>query len=79
MVKEGIVLGHRILEKGIEVYPAKVEVRERLSPPIFLKGLRSLLGHEGFYTSPIKDFLKIAHSLCKIHEKDVNSILMNPS
>ena len=30
MVKEGIVLGHRISEKGIEVDRAKVEVIERL-------------------------------------------------
>ena len=30
MVKEGIVLGHRILEKGIEVAKAKVEVIDRL-------------------------------------------------
>ena len=35
MVKEGIVLGHRILEKGIEVDRVKVEVIERL-PPTYL-------------------------------------------
>ena len=35
MLKEGIVLGHRILEKGIEVDRAKVEVIERL-PPTYL-------------------------------------------
>ena len=34
MVKEGIVLGHRISEKGIEVDRAKVEVIERLTPPM---------------------------------------------
>ena len=37
MVKDGIVLGHRISEKGIEVDRAKVEVIERLSPPISVK------------------------------------------
>ena len=35
MVKEGILLGHRISEKGIEVDRAKVEVIERL-PPLIL-------------------------------------------
>ena len=49
MVKEGIVLGHRISEKGIEVDRPKVEVIKRLPPPIFVKGVRSFLGHAGFY------------------------------
>ena len=63
MVKEGIVLGHRISEKGIEVYRAKVEVIERLPPPISVKGVRSFPGHVGFYRRFIKDFSKIAHPL----------------
>ncbi|XP_015084260.1 uncharacterized protein LOC107027676 [Solanum pennellii] len=45
MVKEGIVLGHRISKKEIEVDQAKVEVIEKLSPPISVKGVRSVLGH----------------------------------
>ena len=49
MAKEGIILGHRISEKGIEVDRAKVEVIERLPPPISVKGVRSFLGHAGFY------------------------------
>ena len=69
-MKVGIVLGHRISEKGIEVDRAKVEVIERLSPPISLKGIRSFLGHAGFYRRFIKDFSKIAHPLCKLLEKD---------
>ena len=48
MVKEGILLGHRISEKGIEVDRAKVEVIKRLPPPISIKGVRSFLGHAGF-------------------------------
>ena len=70
MVKEGIVLGHRISEKGIEVYLAKVEVIERIPLPISVKGVRSFLGHAGFYRSFIKDFSKFAHPLCKLPEKE---------
>ena len=60
MVKEGIVLGHRISEKGIEVDRAKVEVIERLPPPISAKGVRSFLGQANFYRRFIKDFSKIS-------------------
>ena len=34
MVREGIVLGHKISCKGIEVDPAKIDVIERLPPPL---------------------------------------------
>ena len=56
MVKVGIILGHRISEKGIEVDRAKVEVIERLPPPISVKGVTSFLGHAGFYWRFIKVF-----------------------
>jgi hypothetical protein len=49
MVREGIVLGHKISEKGIEVDKAKIEVIEQLLPPTNVKGIRSFLGHAGFY------------------------------
>ena len=71
MLKEGIVLGHRILEKGIEVDRAKVEVLDRLPPHISVKGVRIFLAHAGFYRRFIKDFSKIAHQLCKLLEKDI--------
>ena len=35
-----------------------------------MKGVRSFLGHAGFYRRFIKDFSKIAHPLCKLLEKD---------
>ena len=70
MVKEGIVLSHRISKKGIEVDGDKVEVIEILPSPISIKGVRSFLGHAGFYRRFIKDFLKITHLLCKLLEKD---------
>ena len=49
MVKEGIVLGHRVSKNGLEVDKAKISVIEQLPPPINVKGVRSFLGHAGFY------------------------------
>ncbi|GJS33572.1 reverse transcriptase domain-containing protein [Tanacetum coccineum] len=47
MVKEGIVLGHKISKSGIEVDRAKVEVIAKLPPPTSVKGIQSFLGHAG--------------------------------
>ena len=41
MVQEGIVLGHKISQKGIEVDKAKVEIIEKLPPPTSVKAIRS--------------------------------------
>ncbi|GJU43875.1 reverse transcriptase domain-containing protein [Tanacetum coccineum] len=41
MVKEGIVLGHKISRKGIEVDKAKVDVISKLPHPTTVKGIRS--------------------------------------
>jgi len=50
MVTEGIVLGQKITECGIEVHKAKVEITEKLPPPTNVKGIRSFLGHaEDFF------------------------------
>jgi hypothetical protein len=49
MVTEGIILGHKISSKGIEVDQAKIEVIEKLPLPVNVKGVRSFLGHAGFY------------------------------
>ncbi|GKA76809.1 reverse transcriptase domain-containing protein [Tanacetum coccineum] len=40
MVKEGIVLGHKISKSGIEVDRAKVDVIAKLPPPTSVKGIR---------------------------------------
>ncbi|CAM8923584.1 unnamed protein product [Rhodiola kirilowii] len=63
MVQEGIVLGHMVSHRGIEVDRAKVEVIEKLPPPKDVKGIRSFLGHAGFYRHFIKDFSKTAKPL----------------
>jgi hypothetical protein len=47
MVTEGIVLGHKISSRGIEVDKAKIEVIEKLPPPINVKGVRSFYSQRG--------------------------------
>nr|GEZ46349.1 hypothetical protein [Tanacetum cinerariifolium] len=49
MVKEGIVLGHKISKERIEVDKAKVDVIAKLPHPTTVKGIRSFLGHANFY------------------------------
>ena len=48
-MREGIVLGHRISGKDIEVDKAKIEVVEKLPPPTSVKGVHSFLGYLSFY------------------------------
>ena len=70
MAQEGIVLGHLVSKRGIEVDRAKIEVIANLSPPKCVKDIRSFLGHAGFYRRFIKDFSKISKPLCKLLAKD---------
>ena len=70
IVQEGIVLGCRVSKNEIKVDKAKIEVIDKLSPPTSVKGIRSFLGHAGFYKRFIKDFSKIAKLLCSLLEHD---------
>ncbi|GJZ53895.1 hypothetical protein Tco_0608780 [Tanacetum coccineum] len=70
MVKEGIVLGHKVYSAGLEVDKAKIDVISKLPPPTNIKGVRSFLGHAGFYRRFITNFSKIARPLTKLLEKD---------
>ncbi|XP_013665414.1 uncharacterized protein LOC106369858 [Brassica napus] len=51
---------------GINVDKAKIEVMMSLQPPNSVKGIRSFLGHAGFYRRFIKDFSKIARPLTRL-------------
>ena len=74
MVHQGIVLGHIISKKGIEVDKEKVELIVKLPSPTTVKGVRQFLGHVGFYRRFIKDFSKLAKPLCELLVKDVKFV-----
>nr|GEZ74682.1 hypothetical protein [Tanacetum cinerariifolium] len=77
MVKEGIVLGHKISKKGIEVDKAKIKVITKLSHSTTVKGIRSFLGHVGFYRRFIKDLSKILRPMTHLLEKNSPFIFSN--
>ncbi|GJV79699.1 reverse transcriptase domain-containing protein [Tanacetum coccineum] len=70
MVKEGIILGHKISKAGIEVDKAKVDVIASLPYPTNVNGIQSFLGHAGFYRRFIKVFSKIARPMTQLLMKD---------
>nr|GFA70261.1 DNA-directed DNA polymerase [Tanacetum cinerariifolium] len=70
MIKEGIVLGHKIFKNGIEVDRAKFDVIAKLPHPTTVKGIRSFLGQAGFYRRFIQDFSKISRPMTHLLEKN---------
>ncbi|RDY10714.1 Retrovirus-related Pol polyprotein from transposon 17.6, partial [Mucuna pruriens] len=71
MVIEGIVLGHLVSNRGIEVDKAKIDIITSLPNPTSMGEVCSFLGHIGFYRRFIKNFSKITLSLSKLLQKNV--------
>ena len=74
MVSQGIVLGHIISEKEIEVDKAKIDLISKLPSPINVKTVRQFLGHAGFYRRFIMEFSKIDKPLYKLLKKGAKFI-----
>ncbi|GKF08597.1 reverse transcriptase domain-containing protein, partial [Tanacetum coccineum] len=71
MVKEGIVLRHKISGAGIKVDSAKIDVIAKLPYPTNVKGVRSFLGHAEFYQRFIKDFSMTSKPMTQLLMKDM--------
>ncbi|KAL0312975.1 UNVERIFIED_CONTAM: Retrovirus-related Pol polyprotein from transposon.6 [Sesamum radiatum] len=72
MVDQGLILGHIVSSRGIEVDKSKIDVIKSLPYPASVREIRSFLGHAGFYRRFIKDFSKIAQPLCASLQKDTS-------
>uniref|UniRef100_A0A2N9HZU3 RNA-directed DNA polymerase n=1 Tax=Fagus sylvatica TaxID=28930 RepID=A0A2N9HZU3_FAGSY len=70
MVTSGIVLGHIVSSRGIEVDKSKIELISKLPTPKTVKDVRSFLGHAGFYRRFIQGFSFISRPLCSLLLKD---------
>ncbi|RDX79540.1 putative mitochondrial protein, partial [Mucuna pruriens] len=65
-VTEGIVLGHLVSNRGIEVDKSKIDIISSLPNATSVREVRSFLGHAGFYKRFIKNFSKLALELSKL-------------
>ncbi|RDY02284.1 Retrovirus-related Pol polyprotein from transposon 17.6, partial [Mucuna pruriens] len=72
MVTEGIVLGHLVSNKGIEVDKSKIDIITSLPSPTSVREVCSFLGHTGFYRKFIRNFNKLALPLSRLLQKDVD-------
>ncbi|XP_052625948.1 uncharacterized protein LOC128132967 [Lactuca sativa] len=72
MVSQGLILGHIVSKKGIEVDKAKIDVIQSLPYPTCVREVHSFLGHAGFYRRFIKDFSKITRPMCQLLQKEVD-------
>ena len=75
MVREGVVLGHIVSGKGLDVDKANIEVIQNLPLPGTIRYLRSFVGHAGFYRRFIQDFVKVSKTLTTLLCKDKDFII----
>ncbi|RDX69446.1 Retrovirus-related Pol polyprotein from transposon 17.6, partial [Mucuna pruriens] len=72
MVIEGIVLGHLVPNRGIEVDRSKIDIITSLPNLASMREVGSFLGHVSFYRRFIKNFSKLTLPLSRLLQKDVD-------
>nr|GEU47697.1 DNA-directed DNA polymerase [Tanacetum cinerariifolium] len=68
---------HKMFKNGLEVDRSKVDVIAKLPYPTTVKGIRSFLGHVGFYRRFFQDFSKIARPMTHLLEKETPFVFSN--
>eukprot|EP00253_Pinus_taeda_P021739 PITA_21739 len=71
LMTKGTVLGHIILQQGLQVDPNKIAIIQKVPPPQKVRDVQSFLGLAGYYRRFIKDFSKLASPLFSLLGKDV--------
>ncbi|XP_075499215.1 uncharacterized protein LOC142537595 [Primulina tabacum] len=71
----GIVLGHKVSYRGLEVDRAKVIAIEKLPPPKNIKGIRSLLGHAGVKHKVTLVYHPLSNGQVEISNREIKQIL----
>lgn len=74
MIREGIVLGHKVSSAGLEVDQVKIITISKIPHPTNMKSVWSFLAHAGFYRCFVKDFSKISHPLSTLLEKEAKFV-----
>nr|XP_009758085.1 PREDICTED: uncharacterized protein LOC104210812 [Nicotiana sylvestris] len=79
MVREGIILGHKVSKSGLQMDKAKVEAIEKLPPPISVKGIRTFEELKGrLVTAPIiitPDWEQLFELMCDASDIAIRVIL----
>ncbi|KAL3682263.1 hypothetical protein R1sor_000285 [Riccia sorocarpa] len=70
-MKEGILLGHRISIKGIEVDHEKVAIIVELQPPSCVRDVRAFLGSTGYYRRFVWKYADRASPLTALLRKNI--------
>eukprot|EP00253_Pinus_taeda_P015057 PITA_15057 len=71
-MNEGIVLGHSIAKKGIQVNPNKIAIIKRVLTPQKERDVKSFLGLARYYRRFIKDISKVASHFFDLLAKDLD-------
>ena len=79
MAQEGVVLGHVVSQRGIQIDRANIEVIECLPSPTCVKRLQIFHRHAGFHQHFIKDFSKPIKPLTLLLAKDNSFIFPDES
>ncbi|XP_059078069.1 uncharacterized protein LOC131876643 [Cryptomeria japonica] len=69
MLPQGRLLGHIVCKEGLKTNPDKIKVIVEMKAPTNVTGVKSFLGHVGYYRRFIKNFAKVSPPLDRLTRK----------